>query len=112
MVNFNVVFLRFISCKNLAVWGDILYILSLLLLMPELFSKVLSVAVYNHYNRLRLASLKKNSDQESVKGEDEDEDDSVEPEKSNILLLGPTGSGMNTIESLVNIRSVFSLSFY
>ncbi len=39
--------------------------------------KVLSVAVYNHYKRL--LSNKKNDD--------------VEIEKSNVLLLGPTGSG-------------------
>ena len=42
--------------------------------------KVLSVAVYNHYKRLRhLAQTQKDTD--------------VEIEKSNILLLGPTGSG-------------------
>ena len=44
--------------------------------------KVLSVAVYNHYQRLR---------QSQVKLEDEFKD--VEIEKSNVLLLGPTGSG-------------------
>jgi len=44
--------------------------------------KVLSVAVYNHYQRLR---------QDHVKLGDEFKD--VEIEKSNILLLGPTGSG-------------------
>ncbi len=42
--------------------------------------KVLSVAVYNHYKRLR-----HNKD-----GKDKD---SVEIQKSNILLVGPTGSG-------------------
>ena len=41
--------------------------------------KVLSVAVYNHYKRLK---HNKNSDK-----------DSVEIQKSNILLVGPTGSG-------------------
>ena len=41
--------------------------------------KVLSVAVYNHYKRLK---HNKNSDA-----------DSVEIQKSNILLVGPTGSG-------------------
>ena len=40
--------------------------------------KVLSVAVYNHYKRIN-ASYDKNND--------------VELDKSNILLLGPTGSG-------------------
>jgi len=44
--------------------------------------KVLSVAVYNHYQRLR-------QDQAKVSEEFRD----VEIEKSNILLLGPTGSG-------------------
>ena len=44
--------------------------------------KVLAVAVYNHYQRLR-------QDQAKVA----DEFQEVEIEKSNILLLGPTGSG-------------------
>jgi ATP-dependent Clp protease ATP-binding subunit ClpX len=44
--------------------------------------KVLSVAVYNHYQRLR-------QDQATLG----DEFNDVEIEKSNILLLGPTGSG-------------------
>jgi ATP-dependent Clp protease ATP-binding subunit ClpX len=44
--------------------------------------KVLSVAVYNHYQRLR-------QDQHTLDEEFLD----VEIEKSNILLLGPTGSG-------------------
>ncbi|HAZ62762.1 MAG TPA: ATP-dependent Clp protease ATP-binding subunit ClpX [Armatimonadetes bacterium] len=39
--------------------------------------RVLSVAVYNHYKRIRLGS----------------QVDDVELQKSNILLLGPTGSG-------------------
>ncbi len=44
--------------------------------------KVLAVAVYNHYQRLR-------QDQGKVADEFKD----VEIEKSNIMLLGPTGSG-------------------
>jgi ATP-dependent Clp protease ATP-binding subunit ClpX len=43
--------------------------------------KVLSVAVYNHYNRLRHQARNP-----SITGE-------VEIEKSNVLLVGPTGSG-------------------
>jgi ATP-dependent Clp protease ATP-binding subunit ClpX len=39
--------------------------------------RVLAVAVYNHYKRLRFAT----------------DDDDVELSKSNILLIGPTGSG-------------------
>ena len=42
--------------------------------------RVLSVAVYNHYKRIN-ATLRKSKD------------DDVEIEKSNVLLLGPTGSG-------------------
>jgi ATP-dependent Clp protease ATP-binding subunit ClpX len=42
--------------------------------------KALSVAVYNHYKRISSDSLEHASDE-------------VEVEKSNILLLGPTGSG-------------------
>ncbi len=43
----------------------------------EKAKKVLSVAVYNHYKRLKNLT----------------EDNNVELEKSNILLVGPTGSG-------------------
>jgi len=50
--------------------------------------KVLSVAVYNHYKRL-LQKGKKKSDAE--------EDDEVEIQKSNVLLLGPTGVGKTYI---------------
>lgn len=44
----------------------------------EAAKKILAVAVYNHYKRLRLPNTK---------------DDGVELSKSNILLIGPTGSG-------------------
>ncbi len=46
----------------------------------EQAKKVLAVAVYNHYQRLR----QENADEEFA---------DVEIEKSNVLLLGPTGSG-------------------
>ena len=45
----------------------------------EAAKKILAVAVYNHYKRLRLPNANK--------------DDGVELSKSNILLIGPTGSG-------------------
>ncbi len=56
--------------------------------------KVLSVAVYNHYKRINsLAKAQK--------------DDDVEIEKSNILLLGPTGSGKTllarTLAKVLNV---------
>ncbi|MBE6686077.1 MAG: ATP-dependent Clp protease ATP-binding subunit ClpX [Ruminococcaceae bacterium] len=44
--------------------------------------KVLSVAVYNHYKRILSKDKKK-----------KDEDDEVDIQKSNVLLLGPTGVG-------------------
>jgi ATP-dependent Clp protease ATP-binding subunit ClpX len=46
----------------------------------EKAKKVLSVAVYNHYKRLHT-------------GLNQEKDDSIELQKSNILLIGPTGSG-------------------
>lgn len=46
----------------------------------ESAKKILSVAVYNHYKRLKNLSKVNNSDD-------------VELSKSNILLIGPTGSG-------------------
>ena len=49
----------------------------------EYSKKVLSVAVYNHYKRLSKEAL------DSSLGEHDD----VEIEKSNVLLIGPTGTG-------------------
>ena len=49
--------------------------------------KMVSVAVYNHYKRIN-AKLKSQFDKET---------DEVELEKSNILLLGPTGTGKTLI---------------
>ena len=53
--------------------------------------KVLSVAVYNHYKRVRSANKK----------------DAVELQKSNVLLLGPTGSGKTLLaQTLARILNV------
>ncbi|KAK6937912.1 Clp ATPase, C-terminal [Dillenia turbinata] len=57
----------------------------------ERTKKVLSVAVYNHYKRIYHALLK-GSGAEPEASEVEN-DDGVELEKSNVLLMGPTGSG-------------------
>ncbi len=53
--------------------------------------KVLSVAVYNHYKRVKAPK----------------DDDGVELQKSNILMLGPTGSGKTylaqTLAKIINV---------
>ncbi|KAM1254127.1 hypothetical protein ACFX2J_041921 [Malus domestica] len=59
----------------------------------EKAKKVLSVAVYNHYKRIYHESLQKWSAGDSSNGKvDAMDDDRVELEKSNILVMGPTGS--------------------
>ncbi|BAS57360.1 MULTISPECIES: ATP-dependent protease ATP-binding subunit ClpX [Leptolyngbya] len=61
--------------------------------------KVLSVAVYNHYKRLSFLQAK-NSGKSSP-------DDSVELQKSNILLIGPTGCGKTLLaQTLAEILDV------
>ncbi|XP_030549112.1 CLP protease regulatory subunit CLPX1, mitochondrial [Rhodamnia argentea] len=78
----------------------------------ERAKKVLSVAVYNHYKRIFHESVKRPAgDSEDGRPESTD-DDSVELEKSNILLMGPTGSGKTllakTLARFVNVPFVIA----
>ena len=56
----------------------------------------LSVAVYNHYKRI-LTIEESQSSRSSKKKEAENKKDEIEIEKSNVLLLGPTGVGKTYI---------------
>ena len=69
--------------------GEIKGLLDEYVIGQEHAKKVLSVAVYNHYKRL---SAEVSEDQLKV-GTGKSEYSEIEIEKSNILLVGPTGSG-------------------
>lgn len=55
----------------------------------ESSKRVLSVAVYNHYKRLLQSASKK-------------DDDPVEIQKSNVLLVGPTGTGKTLLAQTIS----------
>ncbi|KAI7756290.1 hypothetical protein M8C21_032835, partial [Ambrosia artemisiifolia] len=60
--------------------------------------KVLSVAVYNHYKRIyHASSMNRNASDSSTERTENQDVDRVELEKSNVLLMGPTGSGRTTL---------------
>lgn len=72
--------------------SEIKNILDQYVIGQEQAKKALAVAVYNHYKRINI---------EDIKGED------IEIQKSNILMLGPTGSGKTllaqTLARIINV---------
>ena len=85
--------------SDLPVPREICQILDQYVIGQEPAKKILSVAVYNHYKRLK--NLAKTSDP-----------DDIELAKSNILLIGPTGSGKTllaqTLARLLNVPFVMA----
>ena len=82
-----------VDFKDLPKPKEIYSILSEYVIGQESAKKVLSVAVYNHYKR--------------VKYEDTLSKDDVEIQKSNILLMGPTGCGKTLMaQTLAKILNV------
>ena len=82
--------------SDLPVPREIRTILDQYVIGQDLAKKILSVAVYNHYKRLKTLS----------------KSDEVELAKSNILLIGPTGSGKTllaqTLARLLNVPFVMA----
>ncbi len=82
--------------SDLPIPHEIRAILDQYVIGQDVAKKILSVAVYNHYKRLKAAS----------------KNDDVELAKSNILLIGPTGSGKTllaqTLARLLNVPFVMA----
>jgi ATP-dependent Clp protease ATP-binding subunit ClpX len=91
--------------SDLPIPGEILNVLDQYVIGQGRAKKILAVAVYNHYKRLREAGGK------GGKGGKEGKE-AVELSKSNILLVGPTGSGKTllaqTLARLLNVPFVIA----
>ena len=87
-----------VELKDVPKPKDIRAILDQYVIGQDEAKKTLSVAVYNHYKRINMGQGKNNED--------------VELAKSNILMIGPTGSGKTLLaQSLARILNVpFAIS--
>ncbi|CAI0438523.1 unnamed protein product [Linum tenue] len=90
--------------------------LDLFVIGQEKAKRVLSVAVYNHYKRIYHSTWQKESGLE-LNGMDDiiEESEFVELDKSNVLLMGPTGSVRQVmLERMLNqcCTSYYRFSFY
>lgn len=57
----------------------------------------LSVAVYNHFKRIRDADRMADAERDDVEALQDEDDDDTELSKGNILMIGPTGTGKTLI---------------
>lgn len=84
-----------IDIKNIPPPHEIKALLDEYIVGQEQAKKVMSVAVYNHYKRVTAADNLL------------EEDDGIEIEKSNMLMIGPTGSGktymVRTLAKLLDV---------